>query len=162
MIRPKDEKIKVKGFFNENYVGIPNAIYAYHEGIDFPVPIGTPIITDRESIVISAIKGITGYGNCIVLQDIEDKRLFYIAAHLSEMFVVKNQVVKNGSIIGKSGNTGGKTGKIAAHLHSGTYIVESEDIWNDTNTGFYYSEKYYVNQKYAVNPLNLSEKWKGA
>lgn len=162
MIQPKDTSIQPKGLFNEDYTGIPNAIYKAHEGIDFPVPIGTPIITDCDCIVISVVNGITGYGKCIVLQDIKDKKLFYLAAHLSEIFVVHGQNVKNGSIIGKSGNSGGITGKIAAHLHSGTYIVETTDIWNDKNTGFYYSNKYFVNQKYARNPLNINERWKGA
>lgn|GEM_PF-6650244 len=162
MIRPKDDSIKPRGLFNEDYTNVPNAIYKAHEGIDYPIPTGTPVVTDNDCIVISIVNGITGYGKCVVLQDMYDKRLFYLGSHLSEIFVVKGQTVLKGSTVGKSGNSGGLTGKIAAHLHSGTYFVETTDIWNDKDTGFYYSRKYFVNQKFAVNPLKHSEKWKGA
>jgi murein DD-endopeptidase MepM/ murein hydrolase activator NlpD len=162
MIRPKDNSIHPNGLFNDDYSKIPNAIYRHHEGIDYPIPIGTPVKTDKDCVVISVINGITGYGKCVVLQDLNDKRLFYLGAHLSEIFIVKGQTVKDGSIIGKSGNTGGLTGQIAAHLHSGMYLIETTNIWDRMNTGFYYSEKYYVNQKYAVNPFDETEKWKGA
>jgi hypothetical protein len=32
MIRPKDDSIQLSGLFNEDYTGILNAIYKYHEG----------------------------------------------------------------------------------------------------------------------------------
>ena len=166
MIIPKDPSIKSnpKGLFNADYSGVKNSPYKHHEGIDYSCVVGTKIISIKKAIVISAINGITGYGRFVVLQDYEDNRIFYLAAHLSKISdnVKKFKIIEPNETIGYSGNSGGKTGVLPAHLHTGVYIVESKNIWDNENTGFYYGKNYYINQKFAVDPLDHSIKWKGA
>lgn len=152
---------KIIGKFNEDYTNVPDGLYTAHEGCDINCPSGTDLISDRDCLVISVITGITGYGNCLVLQDTQDERLFYLAGHLSCIIIQKGQLVNAGDIIAESGNTGGRTGIIAAHLHTGTYLVETKEIWNKDDTGFYYSNKWLVNQKLAVDPMNHNTKWIG-
>jgi murein DD-endopeptidase MepM/ murein hydrolase activator NlpD len=161
MIIPK-KNFPITGIFNQDYSSVPAAIYHYHEGVDYGCIIGSELITTRNCKIISTINGTTGYGKCIVLQDQEDKSIFYLGAHLSEILVKQGDEVIENDIIALSGNTGGRTGVIAPHLHSGVYIVESQAVWNNIGTGFYYSSKYFVNQKYACNPFDHSVYWKGA
>ena len=82
-----------------------------HEGIDISVPVGTPIraVADGRTI-IAAYTG--GYGNYTCIDH---------GGHLSSCYAHQNgyntsvgQMVKQGQVIGSSGNTGNSTGP---HLH---------------------------------------------
>ena len=82
-----------------------------HEGIDFDVPVGTPVLAASAGKVIQA-GTIAGYGTIVKIQ--HAKRIQTVYAHLSKLAVKKGQTVNRGEIIAYSGNSGLSTGP---HLH---------------------------------------------
>ena len=84
---------------------------AWHDGTDFPAPIGTPILATANGIVIKAGWG-GDYGNMVELRHPNGYITRY--AHAQELSVQVGQAVKKSQVIGKSGSTGRSTGP---HLH---------------------------------------------
>ena len=84
----------------------------HHDGIDIPAKIGTRIVAVDDAVVIYSGKGLSGYGNLIVLG--HKNGFFSVYAHNSVNLVQKGQRIRRGEMIGKVGNTGRSTGP---HLH---------------------------------------------
>ncbi|MDO9353311.1 MAG: peptidoglycan DD-metalloendopeptidase family protein [Solirubrobacteraceae bacterium] len=82
-----------------------------HEGIDFGVPIGTPIKVPVAGRVIFA-GTMSGYGNYVCV--LHQPALSSCYAHLSRINVSVGRAVAAGQVIALSGNTGNSTGP---HLH---------------------------------------------
>ncbi len=84
-----------------------------HAGIDFSVPVGTPIQATLDGVVVFADydAGWPSYGNLVVICNGPVCALY---GHLSEIRVAVGQRVEAGALIGLSGNTGTSTGP---HLH---------------------------------------------
>jgi len=96
-----------------------------HTGVDIVTPIGTPVTAAGPGQI-----SWTGYGlfqgvydeddpyglAIVILHDFgyNNKQLYTVYAHLSEILVVKGQRVETGDLIGLSGDTGFAT---APHLH---------------------------------------------
>ena len=95
-----------------------------HTGIDYGCPMGTEILASCDGIVMASSYDGSGYGNRVILQHESRKATLY--AHLSKSIVVPAQEVKQGEVIGYSGNTGYTTGP---HLH-----FEARRIWWDQST----------------------------
>jgi murein DD-endopeptidase MepM/ murein hydrolase activator NlpD len=85
---------------------------AYHEGVDLRASPGTPVYAVQAGKVLYANRKIRGYGNMIVLKHAGEVSTVY--AHNSKVLVRKGQVVKQGQVIARSGNTGRSRGP---HLH---------------------------------------------
>lgn len=83
---------------------------AGHNGIDFGVPTGTPIVAVDDGQVVEVLDDPTGYGKYIKLRHVWGESLY---AHLSVQNLLGGHVSRGG-IIGRSGNTGNSTGP---HLH---------------------------------------------
>ena len=87
-----------------------------HEGIDIPMPQGTPIRAARNGVVArtgnNTTMGFRGYGNFVMLDHGGNVKTFY--AHCSKVAVAEGQKVMQGQIIGYVGSTGRST---ANHLH---------------------------------------------
>ena len=81
-----------------------------HTGVDFAVPVGTPVLAVADGKIENASWG-KSYGKQIV-QKVEGGWVIY--AHLNALRVKPGAKVKKGQIIGESGNTGNSTGP---HLH---------------------------------------------
>ena len=86
-------------------------VSGYHSGIDFPVPIGTPLVATNNGRIVLAEK-LTTTGNTIIID--HGMNIFSAYAHMSELSVKSGDIVKKGQLLGKSGNTGFTTGP---HLH---------------------------------------------
>jgi murein DD-endopeptidase MepM/ murein hydrolase activator NlpD len=84
----------------------------YNGGIDWGVPEGTPIKAAADGRVIAAQASTSGYGEHIRIQHAETYVTVY--GHLSAYACNPGQNVKEGEVIGYSGNTGNSTGP---HLH---------------------------------------------
>jgi murein DD-endopeptidase MepM/ murein hydrolase activator NlpD len=85
--------------------------FAFHPGIDYPAPTGTPVRAARGGIVRSA--GVAaGYGNVVVVRHEEGVRTLY--AHLSRILVAPGRRIAAGTVVGLVGQTGNATGP---HLH---------------------------------------------
>lgn len=81
-----------------------------HTGVDFAVPIGTPVLAVADGKITNANWG-RSYGKQVV-QAVGGGYVIY--AHLNNVRVKPGRRVKRGDIIGESGNTGNSTGP---HLH---------------------------------------------
>ncbi len=84
---------------------------AMHEGVDFVVPQGTPILAAASGIVVFADMH-PQFGNLVEIDHGNDTLTRY--AHASKLKVEVGQVVKRGQLIALVGNTGRSTG---SHLH---------------------------------------------
>lgn len=87
-----------------------------HQGIDIPMPLGTPIRAAKNGIVArtgnNSTIGFRGYGNFILMDHGGGLQTFY--AHCSAIAVMPGQRIMQGQIIGYVGCTGRST---ANHLH---------------------------------------------
>lgn len=108
-----------------------------HNGIDFAVPIGTPIMACRDGVVHrsgwenpSAPK--QGYGMLIMQRVAYGDAMYYLFyAHCNELLVGEGTFVREGQQIAKSGNTGRSSGP---HLHLGA---------RKHDTGQYFDMEFY-------------------
>lgn len=82
-----------------------------HNGVDFGVPMGTPIIAPSDGIVEHVAFQAKGAGRYI---KIRHGHITTVYMHLSKPLVKKGQTVRKGERIALSGNSGGSTGP---HLH---------------------------------------------
>ena len=85
---------------------------SFHTGIDYGCPLGTEILASAGGQVMFAGFSVNGWGGLIILRHDDGKSTLY--AHLSKTLVKSNAIVKQGDVIGLSGNTGNSTGP---HLH---------------------------------------------
>jgi murein DD-endopeptidase MepM/ murein hydrolase activator NlpD len=88
-----------------------NGMLAMHEGVDFPVDIGTPVFAAAGGVVIYSGPH-PQYGFLIEIDHGNDFTTRY--AHCSRVLVREGEVVQRGSKIAESGSTGRATGP---HLH---------------------------------------------
>ena len=92
-----------------------------HNGIDIAVGTGTDVVSARKGVVeFAGSRG--GYGNRVVIDHGDGMKTTY--SHLSEIGVKEGDTVNAGTLIAKSGDTGGVTGP---HLHfevevNGSYV----------------------------------------
>jgi len=94
-----------------------------HSGVDYRVPVGTPVRTVMAGRVTKVVQDSPGYGMFIVLKhpgspDPDNPgsvtTLYSTYAHLSATYVMEGEVLQKGDEIGLSGNSGESTGP---HLH---------------------------------------------
>ncbi|EJT6559968.1 peptidoglycan DD-metalloendopeptidase family protein [Clostridium perfringens] len=85
---------------------------AQHSGIDFGVPIGTPVRASKSGKVIKRRELTTSYGKYLFID--HGGGLVTIYAHNSELLVNEGDTVKAGQVIAKSGSTGNSSGP---HVH---------------------------------------------
>jgi murein DD-endopeptidase MepM/ murein hydrolase activator NlpD len=84
---------------------------AFHEGLDFPAPTGTPIFAAAAGVVIAA-EFHYQYGNMLEIDHGSDIVTRY--AHASQLYVKVGDIVKRGQHVADIGTTGRSTGP---HLH---------------------------------------------
>jgi murein DD-endopeptidase MepM/ murein hydrolase activator NlpD len=82
-----------------------------HAGVDIAAPIGTPIFTPEDGIVLQAGPA-SGFGLAVAVQHGDGAITLY--GHVNQMFVSAGQVVTAGQQIAEVGNRGQSTGP---HLH---------------------------------------------
>lgn len=108
-IRPVDTGWVSSGFGKRTdpFTGV----LAYHHGLDFSVPTGTPVRATAAGVV-SVVKSERGFGRVVMVD--HGNRIITVYAHLSRSLVKKGQRVARGEVIAESGKTGRTT---APHLH---------------------------------------------
>lgn len=84
---------------------------AFHEGLDFPAEVGTPIYAAAGGIVSTAEES-AGYGKLVKIEHGAGLETRY--AHNSKILVKAGERVEKGQIIAEMGSTGRSTGP---HLH---------------------------------------------
>jgi murein DD-endopeptidase MepM/ murein hydrolase activator NlpD len=85
-----------------------------HTGLDIAAPVGTPVLAcaDGRVIFTGSRKRFRRYGNTVLIDHGHGVYTYY--AHLSRIWVKKNEKVRRGQKIADVGNTGRTTGP---HLH---------------------------------------------
>jgi murein DD-endopeptidase MepM/ murein hydrolase activator NlpD len=89
---------------------------AMHEGIDIPVPRGTPVQAALSGVVAEA-RVYNGYGKTVILDHGDETRTLY--AHCSKIAVKQGEYVEAGQIVAYAGSTGRST---TPHLHFGVIV----------------------------------------
>jgi murein DD-endopeptidase MepM/ murein hydrolase activator NlpD len=82
-----------------------------HAGVDFGVPIGTPVRAVADGVVLAEAHNAGGYGTYVTVQHADGSLSIY--AHLSKVLMAQGPVTA-GQVLALSGNTGHSTGP---HLH---------------------------------------------
>ncbi len=83
-----------------------------HTGVDYALPVGSPVYATADGTVRTVKRSERGYGNMIV---VEHGALYSTSyAHLEKINVRQGQSVRRGDVIGEVGNTGLS---MAPHLH---------------------------------------------
>ncbi|MCB9453361.1 MAG: M23 family metallopeptidase [Anaerolineaceae bacterium] len=90
--------------------------HSYHSGVDFGIPLGTPIVATHSGQVTFADWNTFGYGYLVILQN---GPFITYYAHLTSFNVSEGNYVGKGSIIAWSGSTGNSSGP---HIHYETRI----------------------------------------
>ena len=103
-----------------------------HNGIDFKTPMKTPIKSAHAGTLTS---GISKDGNWwIMIENIElGLKTFY--CHLSEFKITSGTYVKEGVVIGLSGNSGKYT--TGPHLHFGLYEINASGNIKNYGNGYH-------------------------
>jgi hypothetical protein len=122
---PFEGDFRLTQAFGENpaiyrHLGLPG-----HNGVDWGMPVGQEIRAVDEGFIIRVEERPEGFGKHVKIQHSWGQSLY---AHLSAFKVVLNQPVKQGDVVGLSGNTGFSTGP---HLHFGMRIkpYDKGDGW---------------------------------
>jgi murein DD-endopeptidase MepM/ murein hydrolase activator NlpD len=100
-------------------------VHKMHAGVDFSVPMGTPVYATGDGVVIFA--GVSsGFGYNVRIRHPKAKRITFYA-HLSEIpdGIRRGTRVERGDVIGLSGNSGLSTGP---HLHYEIRRLNNEAI----------------------------------
>ncbi len=86
-----------------------------HKGIDLLADVRTPVLTAKSGRVISATRN-RGMGKYIIV--LHRGNVITIYGHLTEIFVRKNEYVRQGQVIGSVGKTGNARARdMLPHLH---------------------------------------------
>jgi len=94
--------------------------YAGHNGIDWGIPTGTPIVAAADGTVDKVDFENGGYGNFVKMSHMDgDTKYYTYYAHLHSTSVKAGQKISTGTVVGLSNNTGASTGP---HLHFGIKI----------------------------------------
>ena len=88
-----------------------------HNGVDWGLPVKTPIVAVDAGEAIEVLDDPPGFGRYVKLKHTWGESLY---AHLEQQLVRQGQTVGAGHLVGMSGNTGNSTGP---HLHFGLRIA---------------------------------------
>lgn len=125
---------RINGFYGQLYQNDAGAYYP-HEGMDLSMPTGTPLYAAADGIVAWADpqqSEKSAYGiYCRTYHPQLKKPVCFFNAHMSECLVKTGNSVKQGQLLGYSGNTGNSSGD---HLHwevrimtaSGGYQIDKQ------------------------------------
>lgn len=83
----------------------------FHNGLDLAVPVGTKVVAAKSGKVITSAQDGTN-GNYIIIEHADKSRTSF--AHLSYRYVKNGDKVRQGQLLGLTGNTGKSTGP---HVH---------------------------------------------
>lgn len=113
---PTVKQYRVSSNFNPRRLNPVTGRVAPHKGVDFAVPIGTPVLAVGDGEVVQARRS-AGAGNYVAIRHGRQYMTRYM--HMNKLLVKPGDKVKRGDRIGLSGSTGRSTGP---HLHYEIWI----------------------------------------
>lgn len=97
-----------------------------HDGVDFPVPKGTPVCAAYDGTVYIAKNLEYSYGHYIVIKsNVDGQTIYTLYAHNTTLLANVGETVKQGQVIAYSGSTGNSTGP---HCHFGVFTSWSPRV----------------------------------
>lgn len=114
---PTARQYRVSSNFNPHRLNPVTGRIAPHRGVDFALPIGTPVLATGDGEIVVANRSGGAAGNYVAVRHGRQYMTRYM--HLSRVLVKPGQKVKRGDRIALSGNTGRSTGP---HLHYEVWI----------------------------------------
>lgn len=116
--KPVASEFEISSPYGERTHPVTGELGKMHYGIDFKTPVGTPVVASiTGKIVLAGWQDtgdyLKGFGLRVWQKD-NEKDLFVVYGHLSEISVKEGEEVVAGTRIGLSGNTGASSGP---HLH---------------------------------------------
>ncbi len=115
---PTTKQYKISSQFNPRRLHPITGRVAPHKGVDFAMPIGSPVLAVGDGeVVVAKFSGAAG--NYVAIRHGRQYSTRYM--HLNKILVKPGQKVKRGDRIGLSGNTGRSTGP---HLHYELWVNE--------------------------------------
>ena len=126
----------------------------FHTGIDYGLPVGTPVLASEAGRVVRAGWDSTGYGYMVEILHADGNATLY--AHLASIAngIFVGAKVERSQVIGYSGSTGNSTGP---HLH-----FEARKTWSDYKSHF---DPMSLPLHSSIEPANtppVEDKLKGA
>lgn len=112
-IYPVPANSRISQFFSERPAFYQTYGFKGHPGVDFAVPINTPIVSAFWGEVYKIGWSSKGWGLYV---KIKHDNIISLYAHLNGIKVIEGCCIKQGQEIGKTGNTGLSSGP---HLHFG-------------------------------------------
>ncbi len=113
---PLAKRVRISSSFNPKRRHPVTGLVRPHNGTDFPVRTGTPVLASGDGVVARVVRHRYA-GLYIEIQHGQKYKTRYL--HLSKAYVQKGQKVSRGQKIALSGNTGRSTGP---HLHYELHI----------------------------------------
>jgi len=113
---PTVKQYRVSSNFNPRRLNPVTGRIAPHKGVDFALPVGTPVLAVGDGEVVMAKNG-GAAGNYVAIRHGRQYMTRYM--HLKKVLVKPGEKVKRGDRIALSGNTGRSTGP---HLHFEIWI----------------------------------------
>lgn len=113
---PTTRQYRVSSEFNPRRLNPVTGRIAPHKGVDFALPLGTPVLAIGDGEVIVA-KRSGAAGNYVIIRHGRQYMTRYM--HMKKLLVSPGDKVKRGDRIGLSGSTGRSTGP---HLHFEVWI----------------------------------------
>ncbi|WP_373876062.1 murein DD-endopeptidase MepM [Pragia fontium] len=115
---PTPKQYKISSPFNPRRLHPITGRVAPHKGVDFAMPIGSPVLAVGDGeVVVAKFSGAAG--NYVAIRHGRQYSTRYM--HLNKLLVKPGQKVKRGDRIALSGNTGRSTGP---HLHYELWVNE--------------------------------------
>lgn len=148
------KKVNITQYFGNTSFSTKNPqVYngAGHNGIDFAVPLGTPLYAAADGVVIgvddsdASCRG-ASYGKWVLVK--HNNGLTTLYAHMSSFGVSEGQNVTAGQKIGLSGSTGYSTGP---HLHFTVYATQGVHVAGPTE---YKSKSCGTYMRIPIAPRN--------
>lgn len=121
---PVDKKWPISQAWGENPAVYKSFGLPGHNGLDFAVPEGTPVLAAADGIVEYVGNDPNGYG--IHVRVVHDDGIVSLYGHFSKRLVNTGDNVSGGQVIGHSGNTGFSTGP---HLHFGIRMADRSGVY---------------------------------
>lgn len=105
------DRVRISSSYGRRRNPFDHSRIEFHKGLDLSGPLGTPIKASRAGkVIFSGAK--SGYGNTIIIR--HEDGFMSIYAHSQINLVKLGQLVSQGQVIAKMGNTGRSTG---SHVH---------------------------------------------
>lgn len=126
------DTLRITQWYGENPAAYAKFGLRGHNGVDFGCAVGTPVKAAADGVVMYVADDPAGYGLYIRIWH-KALGVHSMHGHLSKQSVKVGDAVKQGQVIGLSGNTGNSTGP---HLHYELRLCDANGMYMEPLPGY--------------------------